>query len=143
MVSELKDQVAIVTGAGRGFGRAIAVRLAQEGVAVTVTARTRAELDETAAQIVAAGGRAHSVVADVTNREQVERVVIETRERFGALSLLVNNAGVPDPFGPIWAIDPERWWAAQAVHLRAPVLFMRAALGAMVDAKRGRVIIVS
>jgi NAD(P)-dependent dehydrogenase (short-subunit alcohol dehydrogenase family) len=143
MASELTGQVAIVTGAGRGFGRAIAVGLAAEGAAVTVTARTRAQVQETAAQIVASGGRAHAVVADVTNREQVERVVTETREAFGEVSLLVNNAGVPDPFGPLWAVDPERWWEAQAVHIRAPVLFMRAALGAMVAAKQGRVIIVS
>ena len=142
MTNELTGQVAIVTGAGRGFGREIAARLAAEGAAVTVTARTQAQVDETAAQIVAAGGRAHAVVADVTNREQVERVVTETREAFGELSLLVNNAGVPDPFGPIWAVDPERWWEAQAVHIRAPVLFMRATLGAMVEAKKGRVIIV-
>ena len=143
MTSELKGQVAIVTGAGRGFGRVIAARLAAEGAAVTVTARTQAQVKETAEQIVAAGGRAHAVVADVTDREQVERVVSETRERFGALSLLVNNAGVPDPFGPIWVVDPDRWWEAQGVHIRAPVLFMRAALGAMVEAKKGRVIIVS
>jgi NAD(P)-dependent dehydrogenase (short-subunit alcohol dehydrogenase family) len=142
-VSELQGQVAIVTGAGRGFGRAIALRLAQEGAAVTVTARTRSQLDETAGQIVAAGGRAHAVVADVTVPGQVERVVSETRERFGGLSLLVNNAGVPDPFGPIWSIDPDAWWAAQEVHIRAPVLFLRASLAGMVAAKAGRVIIVS
>jgi NAD(P)-dependent dehydrogenase (short-subunit alcohol dehydrogenase family) len=143
VANELKGQVAIVTGAGRGFGRVIAARLAREGAAVTVTARTRAKIDATAAQIVAAGGRAHAVVADVTNREQVERVVAETRERFGEVSLLVSNAGVPDPFGPVWTIDPDRWWDAQAVHIRAPLLFLRATLGGMVEAKRGRVIIVS
>jgi NAD(P)-dependent dehydrogenase (short-subunit alcohol dehydrogenase family) len=143
MGSELTGQVAIVTGAGRGFGRAIALRLAAEGAAVAVTARTRAQLDDTVEQIVTAGGRAYAVVADVTDREQVERVVSETRERFGGLSLLVSNAGVPDPFGPIWSVDPERWWDAQAVHIRAPLLFLRAALGRMVEAKRGRVIIVS
>src|ERR1700754_3661827 len=101
MSPSLARQVAIVTGAGRGFGRAIAARLAALGAAVTVTARTQAQVQETAAQIVAAGGRAHAIAADVTNRDQVERVVSETRERFGALTLLVNNAGVPDPFGPI------------------------------------------
>jgi NAD(P)-dependent dehydrogenase (short-subunit alcohol dehydrogenase family) len=143
MTNELKGQVAIVTGAGRGFGRAIALRLAAEGAAVTVTARTRAELDETVAQIAAAGGQAQAIAADVTNREQVERVVFETRERFGALTLLVSNAGVADPYGPIWSVDPERWWEAQAVHIRAPMLFLRAALGAMVEAKRGRAILVS
>ena len=142
-MSELTGQVALVTGAGRGFGRAIALRLAEEGAAVTVTARTRAQLDETATLIAAAGGRAHAVAADVTDRAQVERVVTETRERFGGLSLLVNNAGVPDPFGPIWTVDPDAWWNAQAVHIRAPVLFMRASLAAMVAAKAGRVIIVS
>jgi NAD(P)-dependent dehydrogenase (short-subunit alcohol dehydrogenase family) len=142
-MSELTGQVALVTGAGRGFGRAIALRLAEEGAAVTVTARTRAQLDETVALIAAAGGRAHAVAADVTDRAQVERVVTETRERFGGLSLLVNNAGVPDPFGPIWTVDPDAWWNAQAVHIRAPVLFMRASLAAMVAAKAGRVIIVS
>ena len=143
MSSELNGQVASVTGAGRGFGRAIAVRLAAEGAAVAVTSRTRAELDETVAQISAAGGRAHAVVADVTDRAQVEQVVSETRERFGGLSLLVSNAGVPDPFGPIWTVDPERWGDAQSVHLRAPLLFLRAVLGGMVEAKGGRVIIVS
>ena len=143
MRKELTGQVAIVTGAGRGFGRAIALRLAAEGAAVTVTARTPAQVKETAALIAAAGGQAHAVVADVTNREQVERVVFETRERFGALSLLVSNAGVADPYGPIWSVDAERWWEAQAVHIRAPLLFLRATLGAMVEAKRGRVIIVS
>jgi NAD(P)-dependent dehydrogenase (short-subunit alcohol dehydrogenase family) len=143
MAGELTGQVAIVTGAGRGFGRAIAARLAAEDAAVTVTARTRAQVEETVAQIVAAGGRAHAVVADVTNRGDVERVVTETRQAFGGLTLLVNNAGVADPFGPVWAVDPERWWEAQAVHIRAPLLFMHAALGGMVEAKRGRVIIVS
>jgi NAD(P)-dependent dehydrogenase (short-subunit alcohol dehydrogenase family) len=143
VANELKGQVAIVTGAGRGFGRVIAARLARVGAAVTVTARTRAQIDATAAQIVAAGGRAHAVVADVTNREQVERVVAETRERFGEVSLLVSNAGVPDPFGPMWAVDIERWWEAQAVHIRAPALFLHATLGGMVEAKKGRVILVS
>lgn len=143
MASKLKGQVAIVTGAGRGFGRVIAARLAREGAAVTVTARTRAQLEETVEQIVAAGGRAHAVVSDVTNREQVEAVVTETRERFGPVTLLVNNAGVPEPFGPIWTVDPDKWWDAQAVHIRAPLLFLRAVLPAMVAAKSGRAIIVS
>jgi NAD(P)-dependent dehydrogenase (short-subunit alcohol dehydrogenase family) len=55
----------------------------------------------------------------------------------------VNNAGVPDPFGPLWAIDPDRWWDAQAVHIRAPLLFLREALPAMIEARAGRFILVS
>jgi NAD(P)-dependent dehydrogenase (short-subunit alcohol dehydrogenase family) len=139
----LAGQVAIVTGAGRGFGRAIAARLAAEGAAVTLTARSGRQLDEAVAEIEASGGRALAVSADVTKREDVARVVRETRARFGPITLMVNNAGVPDPFGPLWAIDPERWWEAQEVHLRAPMLFMREVLPSMIAARAGRVIIVS
>jgi NAD(P)-dependent dehydrogenase (short-subunit alcohol dehydrogenase family) len=143
LAQRLAGQVAIVTGAGRGFGRAIAARLAAEGAAVTLTARTGAQLSEAIAAIEADGGQALAVAADVTNRDDVARVVSETRERFGNTTLLVNNAGVPDPFGPLWAIDPERWWEAQSVHLRAPMLFLREVLPAMIEARSGRVIIVS
>ena len=139
----LAGQVAIVTGAGRGFGRAIAARLAAEGAAVTVTARSGTQLAEAVAEIEMAGGRALAVAADVTQRDDVARVVRETRERFGPITLLINNAGVPGPFGPLWTIDPERWWDAQAVHLRAPMLFLREVLPSMVAARAGRVIIVS
>ena len=143
MTGELNGQVAIVTGAGRGFGRAIAQRLAAEGAAVTVTARTGAQLAEAVVEIEAAGGRAHAVAADVTNRADVARVVRESRDRFGPITLVVSNAGVPDPFGPLWEIDPDRWWEAQALHIRAPVLFMREVLPAMVEARAGRFILVS
>jgi NAD(P)-dependent dehydrogenase (short-subunit alcohol dehydrogenase family) len=139
----LARQVAIVTGGGRGFGRAIASRLAAEGAAVTLTARSGAQLAEAVADIEHAGGRALAVTADVTNRADVARVVRETRDAFGPVSLLVSNAGVPDPFGPLWTVDPQRWWDAQAVHLRAPMLFLRETLPAMVEARAGRVIIVS
>ncbi len=70
-------------------------------------------------------------------------VVRETHERFGPISLVVSNAGVPDPFGPLWVTDPERWWDAQGVHIRAPMLFLRAVLPVMVERRAGRIIIVS
>lgn len=143
MAGELSGQVAIVTGAGRGFGRAIARRLAAEGAAVTVTARTGEQLAQVVAEIAAAGGGAHAVPADVTSREHVARVARETREQFGPITLVVNNAGVPDPFGPVWTVDPDRWWDAQAVHIRAPLLFMREVLPAMIEARAGRFILVS
>jgi len=143
MSPSLANRVAIVTGAGRGFGRAIAARIAAEGAAVTLTARTGAQLDEAVAEINRAGGRALGVTADVTNAADVARVVRESRAAFGPVSLLINNAGVPDPFGPLWTVDPERWWDAQAVHVRAPMLFMRELLPTMVEARAGRIIIVS
>jgi NAD(P)-dependent dehydrogenase (short-subunit alcohol dehydrogenase family) len=141
--TRLDGQVAIVTGAGRGFGRAIAARLAAAGAAVAVTARTVAQLDETVTQIEAAGGKAFAITADVANREDVARVARRAVERFGPITLVVSNAGVPDPFGPLWTIDPDRWWEAQAVHIRAPMLFLRELLPQMVVARAGRVILVS
>src|SRR5690349_19126979 len=142
-MKELQGQVAIVTGAGRGFGKAIAKRLAAEGAAVAVTARTKAQLDEVCAEIEADGGRAIPVAADVTNRDDVSRVVSEARGELGDISLLISNAGLPGPFGPIWEIDPDVWWRSQAVHIRAPMLFLREVLPSMVERGAGRVIIVS
>lgn len=143
MARELQGQVALVTGAGRGFGRAIAKRLAAEGAAVAVTARTRSQLDGVVAEIEATGGRALAVAADVTDRAAVAHVVGEARTRLGTLSLFINNAGVPGPFGPMWELDPEAWWHSQGVHIRAPLLFLREVLPPMINRESGRVIIVS
>jgi NAD(P)-dependent dehydrogenase (short-subunit alcohol dehydrogenase family) len=134
---------AIVTGAGRGFGKAIAMRLAREGFAVALTARSEAQLAGVASEINAAGGRSLAIAADVTDRAAVEHVVDEAERQLGAITLLVNNAGVPGPFGPIWSIDPDEWWASQAVHIRAPLLFLRAVLPVMTQRRSGRVIVVS
>jgi NAD(P)-dependent dehydrogenase (short-subunit alcohol dehydrogenase family) len=143
MSGALSKGTAIVTGAGRGFGKAIAMRLAREGFAVALTARSEAQLASVASEIVAAGGRALAIGADVTDRGAVTRVVDEAQRHLGPITLLVNNAGVPGPFGPLWSIDPEEWWASQAVHIRAPLLFLRAVLPAMTQQRSGRVIIVS
>jgi NAD(P)-dependent dehydrogenase (short-subunit alcohol dehydrogenase family) len=143
MAQQLSEQVAVVTGAGRGFGKAIALEFARHGAAVTLTSRTRSELDGVAAEIRAGGGRALAVAGDVTRSDDVERVIAQTEEAHGPVSLLVSNAGVPGPFGPLWTIDPELWWAAQEVHIRAPMLYLRRVLPGMVERHRGRVIIVS
>ena len=139
----LEGQVAIVTGGGRGFGRAIARHLAAEGACVTVSSRTPEQLEETVGLIEAAGGEAYAISGDVTSRSDVAHVVAETVQRFGKLTLLVNNAGVPDPFGPLGAVDPDQWWDAQAVHIRGPLLFIRETLPAMKVNGAGRIIIVS
>lgn len=143
MADELKGQVAIVTGAGRGFGRAIARRFAEEGAAVTVTSRTAAELDETVQLIGDKGGSALAVPGDVTLRDDVDRVVAETQDKFGGVTILVNNAGVPDPFGPVGTVDPDAWWAAQEVHIRGPMLYMSAVLPGMIESGTGRIINIS
>jgi 3-oxoacyl-[acyl-carrier protein] reductase len=137
MAGQLATHVAIITGGGGGFGRAIALRFAAEGAAVTVTSRTKTQLDETVRQIDSAGGRALALQGDATDRSDVARVVLETERDFGPVTIVVNNAGVPGPFGPIGAMDPEEWWAAQEVHLRAPFLFISAVLVGMKQRRRG------
>lgn len=143
MAKELAGQVALITGGGRGFGKAIALRFAAEGAAVAVTSRTFTELNQTVSEIRAAGGRGFAVVGDVTSPEDVERAVSTVREHFGPITLLVNNAGIPGPFAPTWAADPEEWWFAQEVHLRALFMFTRAVLPSMIERRAGRVIAVS
>jgi len=143
MAGLLSGQVAIVTGAGRGIGKGIALRFAAEGAAVAVTSRNRAQLDQVAGEIESAGGRALAVAGDVTKRDDVARVVKTATEKLGPISLLVNNAGVAGPYGPIGVVDPDQWWAAQEVHIRAPLLFMSAVLPGMIERRAGRILNIS
>jgi 3-oxoacyl-[acyl-carrier protein] reductase len=107
MPADLTGQVAIVTGGGRGFGQAIARQLAAQGAAVTVTSRTPAQLEETKSSIEAAGGRALAIGADVNSQADWDKVVAETEAKLGPVTLLVANAALSDPAGPIYEIDPD------------------------------------
>jgi len=142
-MGRLSGQSALVTGAGRGFGRAIAMKLAADGAHVTLVSRSAAQLEEVVAEIEALGGRAIAVPADVTDPARVAAACDRARSTFGAPSILVSNAGVPWPFGPVWETDIEKWWAAEAVHIRAPYLFMRNLMPDMIAARQGRVICIS
>ena len=143
MPGELEGQVAVVTGSGRGFGRTIAQRLADAGAAVVVTARSKDEIDETAKLIEAAGGRAVAAAADVTNRADVERLREVAESNFGPVTFAIHNAGVPWPFGPIWYVDPDRWWAAQEVHVRGSMYMIHTFVPAMVEAGGGRYLVIT
>lgn len=143
MSSRLAGQVAVVTGAGRGFGRAIARGLAAEGATVALLSRTIRQLEQVAAEIASAGGRAAPFVADVSDPLQVARACAAAREAFGPPTLLISNAGVPGPFGPVWEVDPGKWWQSQAIHIRAPQLLMRNLMPEMISRRCGRVIVIS
>lgn len=136
-------RVVLVTGGGRGFGRAIARRFAREGAMVAVASRTRSELDETVRLIEDAGGTGFAVTGDSRSGDDVRHVVAETEAALGPIQILINNAGVPGPFGPMWEVDPDAWWSAQEVHVRGPFLFMRAVLPGMVARRSGTVITVA
>ncbi|MBI3635612.1 MAG: SDR family NAD(P)-dependent oxidoreductase [Candidatus Rokubacteria bacterium] len=138
-MSALSGQVAIVTGAGRGIGRAVALALADAGAAVALVARTRAEIAEVAAAIREAGGQALGLPADVTQDAAVETLVENVAAELGGLDLLVTAAGVAS-FGPVSGTKPADWDGMLAVNLRATMVCCRAALGPMLRCKRGTII---
>lgn len=137
------SRVVLVTGAGRGFGQAIARRFGHAGDAVAVTSRSENELDQTVGLIEQAGGRGLAIAGDCTSSADVARIVAEVEYSLGPIEVFVNNAGVPGPFGPMWLADPQQWWAAQRVHVLAPLLFINNIVPGMVERKRGHVVIVS
>ena len=139
MARVLDGQVAIVTGAGRGIGRAIAEGLAGEGADVVLATRTAADLAEVAKEVERAGGRAISVPTDVTDDRAVDRLVERAIAAFGRIDLLVTAAGVA-AFGPVAGSAPRDWDAMLAVNLRAVMVCCRAVLAPMLARGRGTII---
>jgi NAD(P)-dependent dehydrogenase (short-subunit alcohol dehydrogenase family) len=137
---DLTGQVAIVTGGGRGIGRAIARGLAAAGASIAVVARSLDQVAESVEDIVKMGGRAAAVPADVSEPEAVGRTVREVERALGPVDLLINNAGLSGPFGPIAETEPGDWWRCQEVNLRGPLLCTRAVLPGMIARRRGRII---
>ena len=117
---ELDGQVAIVTGAGRGIGRATALRLAREGASVTVADINEANARGVAEEIESAAGTAYPVTVDVTNRSNTERMVSETVARFGKLDILVNNAGIAI-IASLMDTDEATWDALMNVNAKGCV----------------------
>jgi NAD(P)-dependent dehydrogenase (short-subunit alcohol dehydrogenase family) len=138
--ADLTGQVAIVTGGGRGIGRAIAIGLASAGASVAVVARSEDEITETASHIAQAGGRAIAFPADVSDPEAVQRMFGEVERALGPVDLLVNDAGLAGPIGPTWEVDPKEWWRCLEVNLRGPMLCSRVVLPVMIARGCGRIV---
>jgi NAD(P)-dependent dehydrogenase (short-subunit alcohol dehydrogenase family) len=139
-IVDLAGQVALVTGGGRGIGRAIASALAAAGAAVAVVARSEGELAEVVARIGEAGGRAAAIPTDVSDARAVAAMARAAEATLGPVDLLVNNAGIPGPIGPMWEVDPDAWWRGLEVNLRGPWLCARAVLPGMIARGRGRIV---
>jgi 3-oxoacyl-[acyl-carrier protein] reductase len=140
MAHPLEGQIALVTGAGRGIGRAIALALAGAGADLILLARTTGELDETAAQVRCLGMEALPVVADVSRRHEVQRAVAQGLETFGRVDVLVNNAGIQPPIGPLVGNDPDEWTHTVAVNLFGPFYCIQAVLPGMIARRHGKII---
>jgi len=147
---KLKNKVAIVTGASRGIGKAIALGFAKEGAAVVVAARTEVEKDErlpgtiykTAQEIEAFGGRAFPVRCDVTDEESINAMVQKVLEFFGCIDILVNNAGVAFYY-PVVETPLRRWEIVLKVNLTGAFLCSKAVLPIMIKQRRGSIINIS
>jgi len=129
---DLDGQVAIVTGAGRGIGRAIALRLAQEGCQVTVADLDGGTAAQVADEVRALGGQALALQVDVTRKEEVQQMVSQTGDRLGNLRILVNNAGI-GAIAPLLETDEETWDALMNVNAKSVLLCSQAAARQMIE----------
>ncbi|MFJ8042243.1 SDR family NAD(P)-dependent oxidoreductase [Kitasatospora sp. NPDC096147] len=137
----LVGQVALITGAGRGIGRELAVGLAAEGMAVGLLGRNHDSLTETLRECVRHGARGVAVTADVTRHGSVREAVRAVERDLGPVDLLVNNAGQVDREEvPLWETDPNQWWQVVETNLRGPYNLLRTVLPGMVERRRGRVV---
>jgi len=137
---KLAGQVAIVTGGGRGIGRAIALRFAAEGAAVTLAGTGRERLESTAREIGERGGRARVTLTDVAGEAAVKAMVAATLADFGRLDILVNNAGIAGPTAAAIDVDRDEWDRTLAINLTGAFLCAKHALPHMIGRRSGRIV---
>lgn len=138
-MEKLEGKVALVTGAGRGIGKAVAVLLARAGCRVILAARTAAQLAETREEIERSGGQATLVAADLARDEDIERLAAESRRPYGSVDILINNAGWGKR-APVVKAEIADWDQTVRVNLRAPMLLAKYLVPAMIEKCAGAVI---
>lgn len=139
----LDGQVAVVTGAARGIGAAIAKRLGAMGAYVFLTARDEKSLAVVAGEIIHGGGKASLVVCDLQNTNAIADLAAQVRADTGRCDILVNNAGVATGGGPLHELDPDDWDTMMNVNLKAPYLLIRAFVPMMIERKYGHIVNIS
>ena len=139
----LENKVALITGSGRGIGRATARLFAKEGASVFLTARTEAQLANAAKEIATDGGKAAYAAADLTREKECEHVVAAARTAFGRVDILVNNAGHYGPVVPVEEYPLEEFDKVIAIHLRAAFLLSKLVLPEMYARKSGVILNIS
>ena len=140
---KLNGKVALITGGGRGIGKAVALAYARAGAAVAICARTETEIEATRKEISALGGDCAAWPCDVSDENSVNRLIAQMKERFGRVDVLVNNAGVMTRPAALTELDVKKWDYTIAVNLRGTFLVIRAVLPLMIRQKSGSIINVS
>jgi NAD(P)-dependent dehydrogenase (short-subunit alcohol dehydrogenase family) len=143
MTAPFNERVALVTGAGRGIGRAVALQLAEGGARVALLARSADQLEEAAATLRGEGGVALVLPADLADHDAVAEAATTTAKELGPVDILVNNAAVVQPAGPTISTSPAEWSSALAVNVEAPIRLTLALLPAMLERGWGRIVNVS
>jgi len=139
----LNDKVALITGAGRGIGKAVAAAYARAGANLALCARTASELDQTVSKLRSLKVQVEGWVCDVSLEEPVKEFVGAAQKKFGHIDVLVNNAGVMTRPVPMTELDVKKWDYTMAVNLRGPFLITQAVLPIMIKQKSGSIINVS
>ncbi len=140
MAEDLRGQVAIVTGGGRGIGKAITLGLADAGVSVAITGRSSGPLDETVAEIEQRGVKGLAFAADVTDAEAMKRLVAETEARLGPVDIFVSNAAIEGTFGPMWNVSNDDWKQTLMTNVMGAFNCAQAVLPGMTARRRGRIV---
>jgi NAD(P)-dependent dehydrogenase (short-subunit alcohol dehydrogenase family) len=138
----LDGAVAVVTGAGTGIGREIALRLAADGADLVLAGRSTGPMDEVAAAVREAGRRALVVPLDLRDAASVTKAADAAFDEFGRVDVLVNNSGVGGPSAPLWEIDPDDWEDTFRVNVTGTFLVCRAFLPRMIEAGSGSVVVI-
>ena len=139
---ELENKIAVVTGGGRGIGRAIALAFAREGADLVLAARSQEELDESRRMIEDIGRRALVVPTDIRSEESVRNLADQALQYFGRVDILVNNSGIAGPTTPLWKIDRADWEDTFAVNVMGAYLCCRAFLPDMIERRSGSIIMI-
>lgn len=137
---QLKGKVAVITGAGRGIGKRLAIAFSAEGARVGLVSRTPAELEVTSMEIAHAGRESLAAAADVSDWAQLERALAAVRQAFGPIDILINAAGVQGPIGAAAEADPRAWDEVVRINLMGVFHGCRAVLPEMIERRSGKII---
>jgi NAD(P)-dependent dehydrogenase (short-subunit alcohol dehydrogenase family) len=140
---ELHNKIAVVTGGGRGIGRAIALAYAREGANLVLASRSQEALEETQAMVEAPGQKALVVPTDIRNEDSVRNLAEQALSHFGRIDVLVNNSGIAGPTTPLWNIALADWEETFAVNVTGAYLCCKAFLPSMIDQRSGSIIVIS